>query len=153
MPGLRTWLKEQVLHLYHGFRLLAVNTRIALRLRRQMRRGQQLTRRERQLLEVTTNDLIRLVPFSVFVIVPAAEVSWTGATGPLTRANQRRLTEPQFSKEVCIDSRSRFNAAIWDQIRSGVFFSRAAPTSMIPRQLVGILSRCFSPSHSFCSPI
>lgn len=74
VPGLRTWLKEQVLHLYHGFRLLAVNARIALRLRRQMRRGQQLTRRERQLLEVTTNDLIRLVPFSVFVIVPAAEV-------------------------------------------------------------------------------
>jgi LETM1 and EF-hand domain-containing protein 1 len=35
--------------------------------------GQQMTRRERRLLVRTVGDLFRLVPFSVFVIVPFLE--------------------------------------------------------------------------------
>jgi len=72
--GLTAWLWDQVLHIWHGFRLLGVNVGITLRLRRQMHKGQKLTRRERQLLEQTTRDLLRLVPFSVFIIVPGGEL-------------------------------------------------------------------------------
>lgn len=72
--GLAAWLKDQVLHLWHGFRLLALNTRVTMRLKRQMMAGQKPTRRERQLLEKTTRDLLRLVPFSVFVIIPGGEL-------------------------------------------------------------------------------
>lgn len=39
-----------------------------------MRRGVALTRRERQLLESATMDLLRLVPFSLFIIVPFGEL-------------------------------------------------------------------------------
>lgn len=68
------WLKEQVLHLWHGSKLLALNTRIALRLKRQIMAGQKPTRRERQLLEKTTKDLLRLVPFSAFILIPGGEL-------------------------------------------------------------------------------
>jgi len=72
--GLVAWLWDQALHLYHGCRLLMVNTRVAWRLKNRVAAGQILTRRERQLLETTTQDLLRLVPFSIFVIVPGGEL-------------------------------------------------------------------------------
>ncbi|CAE7184621.1 letm1, partial [Symbiodinium pilosum] len=65
---------DQALHLWHGSRLLAVNTRTAWKLRNQVATGQKLTRRERQLLETTAKDLVRLLPFSVFLIIPGAEL-------------------------------------------------------------------------------
>ncbi|CAE7609984.1 letm1 [Symbiodinium natans] len=71
---LRAWLWDQALHLWHGSRLLAVNARTAWRLRNQVANGQKLTRRERQLLETTAKDLVRLLPFSVFLIIPGAEL-------------------------------------------------------------------------------
>eukprot|EP01065_Artemidia_motanka_P050674 TRINITY_DN8720_c0_g1_i2.p1 TRINITY_DN8720_c0_g1~~TRINITY_DN8720_c0_g1_i2.p1 ORF type:complete len:425 (+),score=150.63 TRINITY_DN8720_c0_g1_i2:338-1612(+) len=37
-------------------------------------KGQKLTRRERLLLERTTADLLRLIPFSLFIIIPAGEL-------------------------------------------------------------------------------
>lgn len=72
--GLMAWLWDQVLHVWHGFRLLGVNIRVTIRLRNEMRQGQKLTRRERQLLQTTTQDLIRLVPFSAFIILPGGEL-------------------------------------------------------------------------------
>eukprot|EP00931_Biecheleriopsis_adriatica_P047098 TRINITY_DN27123_c0_g1_i1.p1 TRINITY_DN27123_c0_g1~~TRINITY_DN27123_c0_g1_i1.p1 ORF type:complete len:565 (+),score=109.34 TRINITY_DN27123_c0_g1_i1:64-1695(+) len=68
------WMWEQVLHIYHGFRLLAVNVRVTSRLKRQMNKGQKLTRREKQLLKTTTEDMLRLVPFSMFIIIPGGEL-------------------------------------------------------------------------------
>jgi len=68
------WLWDQVLHIYHGFRLLGVNVGVTMRLRRQMSNGQTLTRRERQLLQATTEDLLRLVPFSLFILIPGGEL-------------------------------------------------------------------------------
>eukprot|EP01062_Namystynia_karyoxenos_P059498 TRINITY_DN50943_c0_g1_i1.p1 TRINITY_DN50943_c0_g1~~TRINITY_DN50943_c0_g1_i1.p1 ORF type:complete len:583 (+),score=204.67 TRINITY_DN50943_c0_g1_i1:84-1751(+) len=72
--GLMAWLWDQLLHVWYGFKLLAANTRMATRLHKQMKSGQKLTRRERQLLERTTADLLRLVPFSLFIIIPAGEL-------------------------------------------------------------------------------
>lgn len=66
--------KEACRHMYHGFRLFYLNTKLAWRYSQQMRNGIALTRRERQLLESATMDLLRLVPFSVFIIVPFGEL-------------------------------------------------------------------------------
>lgn len=67
-------IREGCRHLYHGFRLFGVNTKLAWTYSRQLKRGVALTRRERQLLEESTRDLLRLVPFSVFIIVPLGEL-------------------------------------------------------------------------------
>lgn len=72
--GLAAWLLDQALHLWHGFRLLAVDTRVAVRLKHRVFSGQKLTRRETLLLERTTQDLLRLVPFSFFVLLPGGEL-------------------------------------------------------------------------------
>ncbi|KAK7200019.1 LETM1 and EF-hand domain-containing protein 1 [Novymonas esmeraldas] len=65
---------EAVRHLYHGFRLFFINTRLAWKYSRQLKKGVALTRRERLLLESSTKDLLRLVPFSFFIVVPFAEL-------------------------------------------------------------------------------
>eukprot|EP00929_Paragymnodinium_shiwhaense_P011974 TRINITY_DN11845_c0_g1_i1.p1 TRINITY_DN11845_c0_g1~~TRINITY_DN11845_c0_g1_i1.p1 ORF type:complete len:618 (+),score=197.71 TRINITY_DN11845_c0_g1_i1:110-1963(+) len=72
--GLAAWLWDQALHLWHGCRLLAMNARIAYKLKNQVLAGNKLTRREQFLLETTTKDLLRLLPFSLFVIIPGAEL-------------------------------------------------------------------------------
>ncbi|KAJ9465134.1 LETM1 and EF-hand domain-containing protein anon-60Da [Diplonema papillatum] len=72
--GLLSQARDAVLHVYHGFRLLLVNTKVALKLQKRVLSGAQLTRRERQLLERTVKDLIRMVPFSLFIIIPGAEL-------------------------------------------------------------------------------
>ncbi|XP_059607790.1 mitochondrial proton/calcium exchanger protein [Phlebotomus argentipes] len=70
--GQRVW--AEILHYYHGFRLLAIDVRISSKLLWKVLNGQKLTRREYQLLIRTTSDLFRLVPFSVFIIVPFMEL-------------------------------------------------------------------------------
>eukprot|EP00672_Neobodo_designis_P028033 CAMPEP_0174835484 /NCGR_PEP_ID=MMETSP1114-20130205/5429_1 /TAXON_ID=312471 /ORGANISM="Neobodo designis, Strain CCAP 1951/1" /LENGTH=477 /DNA_ID=CAMNT_0016069433 /DNA_START=189 /DNA_END=1622 /DNA_ORIENTATION=- len=60
-------------HLYHGCILLGRNTKLATRIMVRVHKGQAITRRERLLLEKATVDLLRLVPFSVFIIVPFGE--------------------------------------------------------------------------------
>lgn len=65
---------EGLRHVYHGFRLFFLNTRLAWKYSRQLKAGVALTRRERLLLESATKDLIRLVPFSFFIVVPFAEL-------------------------------------------------------------------------------
>ncbi|MFT7817757.1 LETM1 domain-containing protein LETM2, mitochondrial-like [Arapaima gigas] len=64
---------EELKHYYHGFRLLAVDTKVAGRMLWRLLHGQQLSRRERRRLMRTCADLFRLVPFTVFVIVPFME--------------------------------------------------------------------------------
>jgi len=64
---------EELQHYYNGFRLLAVDTNIASSMVWQLLHGHSLTRRERRRLMRTCADLFRLVPFTVFVIVPFME--------------------------------------------------------------------------------
>lgn len=59
---------NELKHYYHGFRLLALETRLSARYIWMMMRGHILTRRERQQLIRTVSDLFRLVPFSIFII-------------------------------------------------------------------------------------
>jgi LETM1 and EF-hand domain-containing protein 1, mitochondrial len=60
-------------HYYHGFKLLYFETKVAYRLLKQVLQGHTLSRRERKQFTRTAADLFRLVPFSVFVIVPFLE--------------------------------------------------------------------------------
>lgn len=64
---------DEVMHYYHGFKLLGLNAKISFKLALKKMRGQELTRREHNLFVETVADLFRLLPFSVFIIVPFLE--------------------------------------------------------------------------------
>ncbi|KZT52058.1 LETM1-domain-containing protein [Calocera cornea HHB12733] len=67
------WLKHEASHYWTGTKLLGKEIRISARLARKVLGGTKLTRREHRQLKRTTNDLLRLIPFSVFVVVPFME--------------------------------------------------------------------------------
>ncbi|KAK8219710.1 LETM1 domain-containing protein ylh47 [Zalaria obscura] len=67
-------IMKEVHHYWDGTKLLATEVRISSKLALKMAAGYELTRREHRQLQRTVQDLGRLVPFSVFVIVPFAEL-------------------------------------------------------------------------------
>lgn len=71
----RAWkkVKHEAQHYWHGSKLLVSEVRISARLQWKILQGDSLTRRERRQLKRTTQDLLRLIPFAVFVIVPFME--------------------------------------------------------------------------------
>ncbi|KAK4191885.1 LETM1-like protein-domain-containing protein [Podospora australis] len=71
---LKQKIKKEVQHYWDGTKLLAAEVRISSRLALKMAAGYELTRRENRQLQRTVQDLGRLVPFSMFVIVPFAEL-------------------------------------------------------------------------------
>ncbi|TFK46435.1 LETM1-domain-containing protein [Heliocybe sulcata] len=74
--GTRVWkkVKHEAQHYWHGSKLLVSEVRISARLQWKVLHGETLTRRERRQLRRTTQDLLRLIPFAVFVIVPFMEL-------------------------------------------------------------------------------
>ncbi|KAI1434096.1 mitochondrial distribution and morphology protein 38 [Xylaria sp. CBS 124048] len=66
-------IKHEIQHYWDGTKLLATEINISSRLALKMAAGYELTRRENRQLRRTVQDLGRLVPFSVFVIIPFAE--------------------------------------------------------------------------------
>ena len=75
-PKLSLWgkAKREAHHYWDGTKLLATEVRISTKLALKMAAGYELSRREHRQLQRTVQDLARLVPFSVFVIVPFAEL-------------------------------------------------------------------------------
>lgn len=71
--SLRRRIWDELVHYYHGFRLLFIDIRVSSGLAWRVLNGKTLTRREHNLLVRTVGDMFRLVPFSVFVIVPFLE--------------------------------------------------------------------------------
>lgn len=71
---LKTRIWEELVHYYHGFRLLTIDINICRKLLWRVLQGKTLTRRENRLLVRTTSDVFRLIPFSVFIIVPFMEL-------------------------------------------------------------------------------
>ncbi|KAM7193588.1 LETM1 domain containing protein [Naviculisporaceae sp. PSN 640] len=67
-------IKKEAQHYWDGTKLLAAEVKISSRLALKMAAGYELTRRENRQLQRTVQDLGRLVPFSMFVIVPFAEL-------------------------------------------------------------------------------
>ncbi|KAK0523133.1 LETM1 domain-containing protein ylh47 [Tilletia horrida] len=72
----RIWhkVKEEAQHYWHGSKLLAKEVSISARLLRRLMLGYNLTRREHRQLRRTTGDLLRLIPFVPFIIIPAGEL-------------------------------------------------------------------------------
>ncbi|KAL5637021.1 hypothetical protein ACGC1H_000859 [Rhizoctonia solani] len=68
------WIKHEANHYWDGSKLLAAEVRVSSKLLRKVLNGARLTRRERRQLTRTTNDLLRLIPFAVFVLVPFMEL-------------------------------------------------------------------------------
>ncbi|KAI0849557.1 LETM1-domain-containing protein [Daldinia vernicosa] len=66
-------IKHELQHYWDGTKLLATEVKISSKLALKMAAGYELTRRENRQLQRTVQDLGRLVPFSVFIIVPFAE--------------------------------------------------------------------------------
>ena len=75
-PKLSLWgkVKKEAQHYWDGTKLLATEVKISTKLALKMAAGYELSRRENRQLQRTVQDLGRLVPFSVFVIVPFAEL-------------------------------------------------------------------------------
>lgn len=77
VPVKKTILQKiwaELVHYYHGFRLLFIDINISRKLLWKVLNGETLSRREHRLMIRTTSDLFRLVPFSVFIIVPFMEL-------------------------------------------------------------------------------
>ncbi|XP_030756785.1 mitochondrial proton/calcium exchanger protein-like isoform X2 [Sitophilus oryzae] len=72
--SLKQKVVDEIVHYYHGFRLLFIDVKISAGLVWRILQGKTLTRREYRLLTRTVGDLFRLVPFSVFIIVPFMEL-------------------------------------------------------------------------------
>jgi hypothetical protein len=72
----RAWstVKKEAAHYWAGTKLLGSEIKISSKITSKLLRGGSLTRRERRQLRRTTNDLLRLIPFSVFLIVPFMEL-------------------------------------------------------------------------------
>eukprot|EP01119_Soliformovum_irregulare_P022386 TRINITY_DN7649_c0_g1_i8.p2 TRINITY_DN7649_c0_g1~~TRINITY_DN7649_c0_g1_i8.p2 ORF type:complete len:819 (+),score=282.04 TRINITY_DN7649_c0_g1_i8:86-2542(+) len=69
------WIKAGARHYWIGTKLLFLEIRTALKIVNSITQGNRLSRRERRQLLRTFNDLLRMIPFSVFVIVPFAELA------------------------------------------------------------------------------
>ncbi|XP_065071968.1 mitochondrial proton/calcium exchanger protein-like [Rhopilema esculentum] len=66
-------IMKEVMHYYDGFKLLYLDTRVAAKLLWRVLNGEVLLRRERRQFRRTVADLLRLVPFMVFLIIPFME--------------------------------------------------------------------------------
>ncbi|KAF2636110.1 MRS7 family protein [Massarina eburnea CBS 473.64] len=75
-PKMTMWhkVKHEAAHYWDGTKLLVTEVRISSKLALKMAAGYELTRREHRQLQRTVQDLGRLVPFSMFLIVPFAEL-------------------------------------------------------------------------------
>jgi len=75
MSSLWSTIKHEAHHFWVGSKLFASEVKVASALVRRVGRGESLSRRERLQLKRAVNDLLRMVPFIVIVIVPFAEFS------------------------------------------------------------------------------
>ena len=73
LTALWEMVKHEAEHYWVGSKLLYADVQTAMKLVRRTLQGSSLTRRERKQLLRTTSDLFRLVPFSMFVLIPFME--------------------------------------------------------------------------------
>ncbi|CCG81688.1 MRS7 family protein [Taphrina deformans PYCC 5710] len=67
-------VKKEAAHYRDGTKLLGFEIKVSFKLALKMAAGHELSRREWRQLKRTVQDLVRLVPFSAFVLVPFAEL-------------------------------------------------------------------------------
>ncbi|ANB12894.1 Ylh47p [Sugiyamaella lignohabitans] len=67
-------VKHEAQHYWDGTKLLGYEFKVSTKLLAKMAAGYELTRRENRQLNRTLQDIMRLVPFSMFILVPFAEL-------------------------------------------------------------------------------
>ncbi|GMM49178.1 Ylh47 protein [Starmerella bacillaris] len=67
-------VKKEAKHYWEGTKLLGYEVKVSTKLALKMGSGRELTRREDRQLRRTLQDIARLVPFAMFVLVPFAEL-------------------------------------------------------------------------------
>ncbi|KAK5124185.1 hypothetical protein LTR85_001888 [Meristemomyces frigidus] len=143
-------VKHEVQHYWDGTKLLASEVRISSRLALKMAAGYELTRREHRQLHRTVQDLGRLVPFSVFVIVPFAELllpvalklfpnmlpsTYEGAKSKETKATTLRASRKEVSKflrSTLTESGLPISAATTQKEEFTEFFRKLRATGETP---------------------
>lgn len=73
-PPLWDRIKHEVAHYWNGTKLLGYEIKVSTKLLFKMMAGYGLSRRESNQLQRTLVDVARLIPFSMFVLVPFAEL-------------------------------------------------------------------------------
>ena len=73
IQALKEMAQHEAQHYWNGTKLLVADVRTARGLMAKTLNGNALTRRERKQLLRTVSDLFRLVPFSMFVLIPFME--------------------------------------------------------------------------------
>lgn len=73
-PSLWTRIKHEAKHYRDGTKLLGFEIKVSSRLLLKSSAGYELSRRELLQLKRTTQDIVRLVPFAAFILVPFAEL-------------------------------------------------------------------------------
>lgn len=73
-PSIWARIKHEAIHYRDGTKLLWLEIKISFRLLLKLSAGYELSRRELLQLKRTTQDIVRLVPFAAFVLVPFAEL-------------------------------------------------------------------------------
>lgn len=67
-------VKHEAQHYWHGTKLLGYEIKVSTKLLIKLMAGYELSRRESNQLQRTIVDVVRLVPFAMFVIIPFAEL-------------------------------------------------------------------------------
>lgn len=67
-------VKHEAAHYWGGTKLLGMEIRVSSRLLLKMTAGYELSRREYRQLQRTTVDMLKVVPFAMFIIIPFAEL-------------------------------------------------------------------------------
>lgn len=72
-PGMIAKIKDGAKHMWHGTKLLGYEIKVSTKLMVKLLSGYTLSRRENNQLLRTLGDVMRLVPFLMFIIIPFAE--------------------------------------------------------------------------------
>ena len=145
-------VKREANHYWDGTKLLGTEVRISFKLALKMAAGYELSRRENRQLQRTTQDLGRLVPFSVFVIVPFAELllpvalkvfpnmlpsTYEGQKSKDTKAKNLRSTRNQvssFLRETLKETGLPVSAVNAQKEEFAEFFRKVRATGESPTQ-------------------
>lgn len=73
-PTIWEKVKHEAQHYWSGTKLLGMEIKVSSRLLLKMTAGYELTRREYRQLQRTTVDMLKVVPFAMFILIPFAEL-------------------------------------------------------------------------------
>ncbi|KFY06695.1 hypothetical protein V492_07827 [Pseudogymnoascus sp. VKM F-4246] len=143
-------IKKELAHYWDGTKLLATEVKISTRLAMKMAAGYELSRRENRQLKRTVQDLGRLVPFSVFLIVPFAELllpvalkifpnmlpsTYEGQKSKDTKMSTLRATRKEvssFLSDTLKETGLPLNSAIAQRDEFSEFFRKVRATGETP---------------------